>query len=522
VSAPAPSPLITDFFSLWELIERRAALTPDLVAAVDEDDRTLTFAEYRDRAERVAAGLAAHGVGRDVNVSWLLPTWMEAFVLVGALARLEAVQNPMLPIYRDREVRFITKQTGARLLICPSEWRGFDYEGMCRAVAAEQPGLEVLVCDTWLPEGDPATLAPFTPVTSNASAPVRWIFYTSGTTAEPKGAMHTDPSVRASADAMVGGLRLDDRDCFAMAFPFTHIGGQTWTFSTFMSGCRLVLLEAFVPAVSIPIMRRHGVTLPGSSTPFHMAYLDAQRALPAGERLFPSVRAFPGGAAPKPPQLHFDLAAECGGVGILAGYGLTEFPIATFAQLDAPADELAETEGVPGPDVTLKIVTLDDRVAGPGEEGEIRTKGRQMFRGYVDASLDAKAFDDDGWFRTGDLGRLSPLGGLVITGRLKDVIIRKGENISAKEVEDLLFTHPKIADAAVIGVPDPKLGERCCAVVAPADPADPPTLPEIFEFCKGAGLMIQKIPEQLELVDALPRNPAGKVLKHELRATYSD
>ena len=118
--------MITDFFSLWDVVEQRAALTPDLVIAVDEDDRTITCSEYRDRAERVAAGLAGYGVGRDVNVSWILPTWIEAFVLVGALARLEAVQNPMLPIYRDREVGFITQQTGARLLICPSVWRDFD------------------------------------------------------------------------------------------------------------------------------------------------------------------------------------------------------------------------------------------------------------------------------------------------------------------------------------------------------------------------------------------------------------
>jgi acyl-CoA synthetase (AMP-forming)/AMP-acid ligase II len=513
-------PVITDFVSLWDLIVQRAALTPDHVIACDEDRRTVTCSEYRDRVERTAAGLAALGVGRDVNVSWILPTWLESFVLVGALARLEAVQNPMLPIYREREVRFITRQTGARLIVTPSEWRGFDYEAMCRDAAAELDGLEVLVCDKALPEGDPSTLPPFEPVPDAASAPVRWIFYTSGTTADPKGAKHTDPSVRASADAMVGGLALTDDDIFGLVFPYTHIGGQTWTFSSLMAGTKMVFVEAFVPATTIPILRREDITLAGAGTPFHMAYLEAQRQLPAGERLFPRVRAFPGGAAPKPPQLHYDIVAEMGGVGIVSGYGLTEFPIATMAHVTDPDEELAHTEGRPGPDVRLKVVTLDGRVAGVDEEGEIRTKGRQMFRGYVDSSLDAAAFDEDGWFRTGDLGRVNPAGNVVITGRLKDVIIRKGENISAKEVEDLLFTHPKVADAAVIGLPDPALGERCCAVVAPADPSDPPTLPELFEFLKGAGLMVQKIPEQLEIVDALPRNPAGKVLKHELRSTY--
>ena len=148
-------------------------------------------------------------------------------------------------------------------------------------------------------------------------------------------------------------------------------------------------------------------------------------------------------------------------------------------------------------------------------------KAPHRFRGYVDPSLDAAAFDDEGFFRTGDLGKINARGNVVITGRLKDIIIRKGENISAKEVEDALFEHPKIADAAVIGLPDPQSGERACAVIVPATPGDPPTLAELFEYLTGeAGLMVQKVPEQLEIVDELPRNPTGKILKHELRARY--
>ena len=169
----------------------------------------------------------------------------------------------------------------------------------------------------------------------------------------------------------------------------------------------------------------------------------------------------------------------------------------------------------------LRVVTLDGRVAGIDEEGELRVKARQVMRGYVDSALDADAFDDEGWFRTGDLGRINAHGNVVITGRLKDVIIRKGENISAKEVEDALFTHPKIAEAAVVGLPDDRSGERACAVVVPVDPAVPPTLEELSDYLIGAGLMIHKVPEQLEIVAELPRNPSGKVLKHELRNHYS-
>ncbi len=234
-------------------------------------------------------------------------------------------------------------------------------------------------------------------------------------------------------------------------------------------------------------------------------------------------RVFPGGASPKPPQLHYDIKAEMGGVGIISSYGLTECPIFTFAHVDDPDEELAHTEGRADTahGVELRAVTLDGRVAGPDEEGELRVKAPHRFRGYVDPSLDAAAFDDEGFFRTGDLGKINARGNVVITGRLKDIIIRKGENISAKEVEDALFEHPKIADAAVIGLPDPQSGERACAVIVPATPGDPPTLAELFEYLTGeAGLMVQKVPEQLEIVDELPRNPTGKILKHELRARY--
>src|SRR5438270_10278503 len=212
---------------------------------------------------------------------------------------------------------------------------------------------------------------------------------------------------------------------------------------------------------------------------------------------------------------------EGGGVGIVSGYGLTEAPILTMAAVDDADDKLANTEGRPSPGVELKVVTLDGKVAGPGEEGELRAKGPQVCLGYLDSSLDAEAFDEDGFFRTGDLGYQDPEGYVVITGRLKDVIIRKGENISAKEVEDLLYTHEKVADVAVIGLPDPSLGERCCAVVALQDAGSSLEFQEMVDFLRGKGLMMQKIPEQLEIVATIPRNPSGKIVKHVLRDQYS-
>jgi len=518
VSAAVGESWIVEPQTLWGLIDARASATPMARMLIDEDGREMTFVEYRAECERVAAGFQELGVKAGTAVSWQLPTWIESIVLVGALSRLGAVQNPILPIYREREVGFVAEQTGAKLLIVPGEWRGFDFEAMALSIAKDTPGLEVLVVNRGLPQDDPDRLPEYV----DDPDALRWVFYTSGTTADPKGAKHTDPSVWASAYAMVLAFELVPEDRHGLVFPFTHIGGLGLLIAALISGCSHAIVEAFVPATTIPVLTREDVTIAGAGTPFHLAYLDAQRALPAGQRLFPSARAFVGGGSAKPPQLHYDVKAELGGVGIVSGYGLTECPILAMGSIHDTDEQLANTEGRATPGVEIKVVKLDGTIGGPGEEGELCVKGPQLCLGYLDSSLDAAAFDAEGFFKSGDLGVLDADGYVTITGRVKDVIIRKGENISAKEVEDLLFTHPKIADAAVIGLPDPRSGERAVAIVVPKDPADAPTLADLFEFCKAERLMVQKIPEQLEIVDVLPRNPTGKVLKHELRDRYSD
>jgi acyl-CoA synthetase (AMP-forming)/AMP-acid ligase II len=509
--------------SLWELVERRAAATPDELAAVDEDGRTLTWAESKAAAERAAAGFARMGIGAGDVVSWQLPTWLESKILVLALARLGAIQNPMLPIYREREVGFVTRQAKAKLLVVPSVWSGFDFEAMARGIASaigeEGGSLEVLVADKALPQGDPSTLPP---PPDPSEDPVRWYFYTSGTTADPKGAQHTDRTIMASANGMSACLEVTSDDKNAVVFPFTHIGGIGWLFSALVVGFPTVYIERFDPARTIALIQEHDVTMAGAGTPFHMAYLAAQRQLPAGEVLFPNVRVYCGGGAPKPPQLHYDIKAEMGGVGIVSGYGLTEAPILVMGTVHDTDEQLANTEGRATGTVQLRFVTIEGKEAGIDEEGELRAKAPQLMKGYLDSSLDAEAFDEDGWFKTGDLGRIDADGMVTITGRVKDIIIRNMENVSAKEVEDLLFTHPDIADVAVIGLPDARTGERVCAVVVPKDPDAPLTFESMVAFCREQGLMTQKLPEQLEIVDALPRNPTGKVLKFELKDRYKE
>jgi cyclohexanecarboxylate-CoA ligase len=507
--------------SLWRIIAERAGATPGKVMAIDASGRSLTYADYRDRCARVAAALAREGVGEGTRVSWMLPTRFEALITAGALSRLGAVQNPILPIYRHRETRFILHQTGAELFLVPGVFRDFDYPAMADECVADLP-TRIIVADPDLPEAGAEDLPP-EPATDPTVTP-RWIFYSSGTTADPKGAIHTDGSLAAANDGMQWSLRCGPDDHASVVFPITHVGGIVFLFNTLQTGVRLLLVETFDPGTTPDWLGEQGVTHAGSGTVFFLAYLAAQRRQP-DHSVMPDVKVFNGGGAPKPPQLHFEMKAELG-APLVSGWGMTESPINTMTPLDATDEQLAYSEGRAVPGTELRVVALDGTTvpAGPGVEGELQVRGPQQCEGYVDAALDADAFldaDDGGrrWFRTGDLGIVDDEGYVRITGRLKDIIIRKGENISAKEVEDLLYSLDGVADAAVIGLPDPASGERACAVVA-CKPGATVEFEQVVTHLKTAGLATHKIPEQLELVEALPRNPSGKVLKRELQARY--
>ena len=263
---------------------------------------------------------------------------------------------------------------------------------------------------------------------------------------------------------MAEHLAMSDEDRSGIAFPVAHIGGPINLVAALVSGATLLLVEHFDPVPTCAVLAREGVTMAGSGTAFHLAYLEVQARRPQ-EPLFPFLRCCPGGGAPKPPGLHERVKRELGGAGICAGWGLTEAPVLTMAKPGDPDVALDESEGSALPGVELRTVTPDGRVGAPGEAGELRVRAPQVMLGYVDAALDADAFDEEGWLRTGDLGTIDAGGYVRITGRLKDVVIRNGENVGTAEVEDLLRGHPHVADAAVIGLPDPRTGERLCAVV---------------------------------------------------------
>ena len=501
--------------SFWSLITSRAAQTPEAEMLVDEHSRSLTFAGFRDAAERAAAGLHAWGIRPGTRVVWQLTTRIETLVLSAALCRLGAVQIPVLPIYRGRELAFVLGQTEAEFLLVAARWRDIDLAGLA-ADATAGTVVQMRVIDGALEEGDPAVLPP-APTDDDA---VRWIFYTSGTTSDPKGAMHGDIAGINAGRVLNDGMQIGPADRVAMVFPIAHIGGcAVWQAACLLSGATLIFTEYVEPATIADLLREHRVTLAGTGPAHHALYVAAQRAHP-GEPYFPDVRIYTSGGAAKPPS-HFAMIAAELGKPIASSYGLTEAPILTSTHGDDPDEVLAGSEGRAGIGVTLKIVDLDGAELPSGVSGEVLAKAPQVMKGYLDTSLDAEAFTADGWLRTGDLGRLDGAGNLTITGRIKDVIIRKGETFSAREVEDLLITSPEVADVAVIGLPHPVLGEMACACIVPADPATPPTLATLTAHLAAQGVMKQKWPERLELVDALPYNLAGKVVKADLKARFA-
>lgn len=511
--------LIRDAGTFWELIERRAELDPGRRMLVDEQDRELTFGQLRDDALRVAAGLVGLGVGPGSPVSWQLPTRIDTVVVCAALCRIGAVQNPVIHLYRERELGFAMAQTGATHLVVPGVWRGTDYAALAERAGAERGvSPQLVVLDQGLPEADPAALDAVAVPAADDS--IRWIYYTSGTTSDPKGVCHTDGTLMAGGWGMVAALGLTAEDVGTVAFPIAHIGGADMLAGLLMTGGSAVMVEAFNPPESLALFRRHDVTMFGGGPAFYLACLNEQRKDP-GSPVLPRLRIMSGGGAPKPPELHYEVMREIGGRGVVHGYGMTESPMIASGTPDDTDDQLANTEGRPVEGAEIRVVRTDGSEAAPGQEGEVRVRGPMVFKRYTDPELTGAAFDEKGFFRTGDLGRLRPDGHLTLTGRLKDVIIRKGENISAREIEDLLYEHPKVLDVAVIGLPDPERGERVCAVVQ-ANPGEAPLeFTEMVGFLKEAGLMIQKIPEQLMIRDEMPRNSTGKIVKNTLREEYA-
>ncbi|BBG01713.1 MULTISPECIES: AMP-binding protein [Pseudonocardia] len=484
-----------------------AARTPEAVAVVDRG-RSWTYGELDGAVNRFASALRSRGIAPGDVVTWMLPNWCEAIVVHLAAIRLGAVSNPVIPIYRHRETAFILRQAASKVLVVPQRFRNFDYPAMIDEIRPEAPALGTVV----VVGGDPGRTrfedllaeGADTPVeVARASGDVALLLYTSGTTSAPKGALHSHDTLDHENRSIIDFFGLSAADVVFMPSPVGHIIGVLYGLQLpFMLGGPVVLLDVWEPGRALELIEEHRCTFTVAATPF-LHGLVHHPSLP--ERDVSSLRVFACGGADVPPEL-VRAATTALGCTVGRGYGSTEFPTATACNATDPLARRALTDGRP-------IGAAEVRLA---PDGELQVRGPELFLGYLDASLDAAAFTGDGWLRTGDLARIDDDGYVEIIGRQKDIIIRGGENISAKEIEDHLFEHPAVADAAVVSSPDPVLGERVCAVVVP-EPGQDVTLPGIVEWLTARRMARQKLPERLLLLDELPRNPSGKIQKFHLR-----
>jgi len=489
--------------TFWRLIDDVARLSPDAVLLTDDHGRSLTAAQLREEALLVAGGLTSFGVSPGDVVSWQLPTTLEAAVMLAAGARLGVVQNPIIPVLRHKEVGHICKQLGTTLLVVPTTWRGFDHEQMAVELGLPHVALDYESPVTTstklrLPRAAEVSLPP-EPTRANEC---RWVYYSSGTTSTPKGVRHTDTSAMSASLALIERCELNENDLYPIAWPFTHIGGIAMLTTALRTRMKLVLFDSFDPATTPLRMAEHKPTLLGSAIPFFRAYIAAQRA--AGEqRLFPHVRLVVAGGAPTPQEVNEELIDVLGVRGAAGLYGLTEFPNVTGEWWRE--EKLGLDVGPIGPGCEARV-----------ENGELQLRGVQGFLGYVDDTLNAEAFTSDGWFRTGDLATIDARGHIQVTGRLKDVVIRNAENISATEVEEAVLFHPNVRDVAVIGLPDSATGERVVAAVVLENAASL-SVADLASHCLSLGLAKYKCPEQIVVIDTIERNPMGKIQKDRVR-----
>jgi acyl-CoA synthetase (AMP-forming)/AMP-acid ligase II len=491
--------------TLADALREAASQTPDRIVVVDGDTR-LTCAALYDRAAVLGRALSDRMPAGSV-VSFMLPNWSEAAVVYHAATLAGMVVNPILPSLRDLELRFILDDADSRIIFVPGLFRGDDYGAMLSRVAAAlaDPPEVVVVRGDRGPHTAYASLFDGTagtdPPTLDPDA-VRMIMYTSGTTGRPKGVLHSHNSLHALISQIRDHWRIDPGDTFLVPSPIAHIGGSIYAFECpFLAGSTAVLMERWDAADAVGLMTSERCTHMAGATPFLDQLLTAATA--AGTTL-PDLKVFICGGAGVPPSLIRRATAYFDSATVTRVYGSTEVPVTTVGAFGDP-DRAADTDGRPG----IAGIRLVD--------GEIRARGPQMLVGYRHSEDDAGIFDENGFVRTGDLGRWDG-DCLVVTGRAKDLIIRNGENISPKEVEDVLVGHPGITEVAIVGLPDERTGERACAVIVAA-PDGGPDVAELRAFLEAHGMARFKVPEQVAIWDELPKNDAGKVLKHAIRAT---
>jgi acyl-CoA synthetase (AMP-forming)/AMP-acid ligase II len=491
--------------TLADAARKSAARTPQRVALID-GARRLTCADLYQQATALAHTLLVR-IPPDSVVSFMLPNWHEAAVIYLATTLAGMVANPILPSLRDRELRFILEDADSRVVFVPEVFGRHDFAAMLQRVTAqlESPPDVVVVRGDCHPGQTPFDSLM---TQSSASLPsldpdaVRMILYTSGTSGRPKGVLHSHNSIHALLRQIGDHWLVEPGDVFLVASPIAHIGGSIYAFEApFLLDSAAVLIERWDADEAVRLVVAERCTHIAGATPFLEHLLAAAQA---AETRLSDLKVFICGGASVSPALIRRAATYLESTIVTRVYGSTEVPVTTVGS-PGDADHAADTDGRPG--------VADVKLVG----GEILVRGPQMLTGYLHPEDEDGSFDTDGYFRTGDLGRWVDNDYLVVTGRAKDIIIRNGENISPKEVEDVLAAHPGIAEVAVVGLPDERTGERACAVVVPTT-APGPDVASLLDFLGASGVARFKVPEQVVIWDDLPKNDAGKVLKQQIKA----
>jgi len=503
-----------------DLAAQRMAAEPERILIID-GDRRLTVRELFESAQRLAGYFVGAGLQVGEVISFQLPNWWEASVINLAAAMTGLVVNPIVPINRDGELRHMLPNARAKMMFVPEVFRGFDYAKMLRRVAPTlspapkvvvvrgAPG-EFLAFDDLLRCADPLT----TPRKVDADS-VKLVMYTSGTTGRPKAVLHSHNTIHSDGLRMCAAMGLNERDVSFSASPVTHVTGFLWVLNLpWLAGITSVAVDVWEPWDSFRKLAEHRCSVMVGATPFLQGV--TQIVEETGETL-PDLRHYICGGAAVPPKLIYDAARLLPNCIPWRTFGSTE--TTTLTRGPATRDDIrlgAETDGLPW-GVEVRVVDLVTGVdKAEGDEGELLARSPGLMLGYADPADNLAAFDAQGYFRMGDLVRLVDGGHILCTGRAKDLIIRGGENISAKEIEDVLALSPKIEEAAVVSMPSPRTGEAICAFLVMRAGARI-DLPEVDALVREAGLARQKTPEHLELVDELPKTAAGKVRKDLLR-----
>ena len=506
--------------TLASTARERAADYPDVVA-ISGETGGLTYAQMVTEAEALARGLLASGLKRGNTVSFQLPNWIESAVVNLACAFGGFVINPIVPIYRHAELRFILKDCKAKAIVIPVSFRGVDFPAMIAELRADLPELEHVI----VVRGSAGGAANYEQVLGlgrNADLPlqplaaddIKFVAYTSGTTAQPKGVIYSHNQSRRPVWACLEAWkdRLPVGAKVLMPSPVTHMTGYQWGLETpFHFGLQVVLMERWDAARAAQIIDAQGINMMVAATPFLQELLGEARRHGTS---FPSLNVFACGGAAVPPQPVRDANQAFSNCRTFRAFGSSECPMVAPGVLDDV--ELAATTDGRVFDWDVKVVDEEGKTVRPGSEGEILARGPSLFRGYTNSAESEAAFDADGYFRTGDIGIVTTEGLLTITGRKKDIIIRGGENISAKEIEDVLHEHPAISEVAVVAMPHARLGETICAYIV-ASGRQQPDSTALSEYLNTRGLARQKWPERVEYVEALPKTASGKVQKYQLR-----